>query len=51
MTEPNDIAFLTARERQCRESALVPGDIAVQRAHSNMADAYVERIAALVAKR
>lgn len=50
MIEPNDIAFLTARERQCRELALVPGDISVQRAHVNMANAYAERIVALIAK-
>ena len=47
MSEPSDIPFLIARERQCRELALAPGYISVQLAHRNMADAYAERLANL----
>ncbi|MET3760112.1 hypothetical protein [Sphingomonas sp. UYEF23] len=47
MAEIEDMAFLVVRERQSRESAAVPGDIAVQRAHLGMADCYAARISVL----
>lgn len=47
MAETNEMAFLVVRERQSRELALVPGDIAVQRAHLAMADIYAAHISAI----
>jgi hypothetical protein len=47
MTEPNDLAYLTMRERQSREMSVEPGDVAVKRAHLDIADAYAVRILAL----
>jgi hypothetical protein len=47
MPESEDMAFLVMRERQSRELAAVPGDIAVQRAHLAMADRYAARISTL----
>ncbi|MEG3178525.1 hypothetical protein U1872_19995 [Sphingomonas sp. RB3P16] len=50
MAEHEDMAFLVARERQSRELAALPGDIAVQRAHLGIAEGYAARICLLKAQ-
>lgn len=47
MAETNDMEYLVQRERQCREMAAEPGDVAVQRAHLSMANGYAARIVTL----
>lgn len=47
MNSAKEMAYLVTRERQSRELSATPGDLAVQRVHLNMADAYAAQIAAL----
>ncbi len=50
MTEPTDLAYLVVRERLCRAMSIEPGDVSVQRAHLNMANAYAAEIIILERK-
>ena len=48
MSDRSDLTYFTTRERQCREMSIEPGDVAVQRAHLNMANSYAAKILVLL---
>ena len=50
MADLTDVEYLVRRERQSRKMAAEPGDVAVKRAHLNMADGYAARIVALAVR-
>lgn len=50
MAAHENMDFLVTRERQSRELAALPGDIAVQRAHLGIGDGYAARICLLKAQ-
>ena len=47
VTNPKDLDYLVSRERQSRQMAAEPGDVAVKRAHLSLANGYAARISAI----